>query len=210
MWQYAQHDRSPLSQLLKLAHGYSIVQWFSLIFGPGAFHMFYKYATDITYITENRRKKNQRSRTWVSPKRKKGEVLALFWHFCASVAIASVYPSEFPTQLPGTLSHPLAPATGPKSSFFSSCLSLTVAFPWLTLTPMCLLPWDLAFPRLVGNLVLKPFVWVSRQNRQRNLLTGAHPHTHPHNECPPSCHTVWRKRLIFFIIWSSDSEFSFT
>ena len=30
---------------------------------------------------------------------------------------------------------------------------------------------------LLGNLVYKPFVWVSCQNRQRDYLTGTHPHS---------------------------------
>ena len=41
---------------------------------PKAFHMFYKYTADITYITESGRKKNKQEQSWVSPKRKKGEV----------------------------------------------------------------------------------------------------------------------------------------
>ena len=67
--------------------------------------MFYKYTTDITYITESGRKKNKHVRTWVRPKCKKGEVLALFWH---SVAIASMYSNKISTQLPGMLTHLLA------------------------------------------------------------------------------------------------------
>ena len=95
--------------------------------------MFYKYITDITYITESGRKKNRQALTWVSPTCKKGEVRALFWDICASVAIASVYASEIPSRLPGTLTRPLAlanPAFGstcPNSSF-SNFLSLTSPF----------------------------------------------------------------------------------
>ena len=37
---------------------------------------------------------------------------------------------------------------------------------------------------LVGDLVLRPFVWVSCQSRQRDSLTGTH--THQHNEWPHS------------------------
>ena len=44
----------------------------------------------------------------------------------------------------------------------------------------------LFFPRLLpvssGDLPRKPFLWVLRQNRQRNALAGTHPH--PHNERP--------------------------
>ena len=48
---------------------------------PGAFHMLYNHTTDTTYITESGRKKNKQARTWVSIKRKKREVLALFYGF---------------------------------------------------------------------------------------------------------------------------------
>ena len=38
----------------------------------------------------------------------------------------------------------------------------------------------------VGYFARKPFMWVSRQDRQRNLLIGTYPQPqpHPHNECP--------------------------
>ena len=97
---------------------------------PGAFHIFYKYTTGLTYINENGRKKNKPERTWVSPKRKKGEVLALFWH---SVANASEYPNEIPIPLSGTLTHHLTLAnlafwsTNPISSLQQPPFSLTVA-----------------------------------------------------------------------------------
>ena len=162
------------------------------------FHMFYKYTTDIIYISESGRKKNKPARTWVSPKRKEGEVLVLFWH---SVAIARVYPNEIPTQLPGTLTHPLAVAdlasgsTSPNSSLQQPPLSghrlfLTVANSFLlTALEPCHSSSSSGF---VENLAHEPFVWVSRQNKQKNPLAGAHPHPHPQNECPPSCHgIVW-------------------
>ena len=38
---------------------------------------------------------------------------------------------------------------------------------------------------LVGDLVRRPFVWVSCRNRQRDSLPGTY--THQHNECPTSC-----------------------
>ena len=52
----------------------------------------------------------------------------------------------------------------------------TVIFCSLLLTPSSLVP---SFPRpsgLVGDLVCWPFVWVSRQNRQRDSVTGTHIH----------------------------------
>ena len=104
-------------------------------FRPGAFHMFYKYTADITYITKSGRKKNKQAQTWVRPKRKKGEVLALFWH---SEAIASVYPKEILIQLL-ILSRKLTWLLGPQvpTSHFSSRPSLTMDFRWLSLTPIC-------------------------------------------------------------------------
>ena len=54
-------------------------------------------------------------------------------------------------------------------------LLLTALFCWQLLTGQ-----GACFPSsssgLVGDLARKPFVWISRQNRQRNLLTGTHPH----------------------------------
>ena len=159
--------------------------------------MFYKYTTDITYITKSGRKKNKQERTWVSPKHKKGEVLALLWH---SVVIASVYLNEIPTQLPGMLTHPLVLAdlafgsSSPNSllhqpPFSNRCVSLIVTNSYLlTVLGPCL---SLSSSSLIENLACQPFQWVLHQNRQMNLLTGAHPHPHPQNKCPPSCHTLY-------------------
>ena len=131
---------------------------------PGAFHMFHKYTTDITYITESGRKKNKQPWTWIKPKHKKREVLALFWH---SVVIASVYPNKIPTQLPGTLTHPLAlgdlasESTSPNNSLQQLPLSdrrlfLTVANSSLiTALGPCL---SLSSSSFIGNLLRKPFV----------------------------------------------------
>ena len=158
--------------------------------------MFYKYTIDITCITKSGRKKNKRALTWVCPKHKKG-VLTLFWHFCASLAIVSVYPNKIPTQLPGTLTHPLAQSVlasgspGPNSSLqqpplSDRHLSLTVANSSLL---TALGPYFSSFSSgLVGNLSRKPFLWVSRR---RNPLTGVHPHPHLQNECPLLCHTIF-------------------
>ena len=99
-----------------------------------------------------------------------------FWHFCVSVVIARVYPSEIPTQLPGMLTHPLTlpnPASGSTSpnSSFSCCLSHrrlspTVANSFLLLT--ALRPCLSSSYGLVGNLEPKHIVWVSHQGRQKN------------------------------------------
>ena len=49
------------------------------------------------------------------------------------------------------LSHWLTYFLGPQvpTPNFSGRLSLTVVFPWLSLTPICFLLWGLAFPRLL-------------------------------------------------------------
>ena len=120
----------------------------------------------------------------LAPRARKEKFWYFFVVFCVSVAIASVsVRAKFPHKPPGTLAHPLALAdlasesTGPNFSF-SSRFFLTVAFPWLSLTPInCLGPClSSSSSGLVGNLVRKHFVWVSRQSRQRNPLTGVHPH----------------------------------
>ena len=145
----------------------------------------YTTGTDIRYITESGRK-NKQARILVSPKRKKGKVFALFWH---STAITSVYPNEIPTQLLGTLTLPLELADLFRQlPLFDRHLSLTVAnsYLFIALGP-CLFSFSSG---LVRNLSRKPIMWVSRQNKQRNPLTGdhPHPHSHPQNERPPSCH----------------------
>ena len=73
-------------------------------------------------------------------------------------------------------------------------LLLTVGFPWLLSTALfcwlvCFVSLSWLIPSLdsgtflpssspghEGNITCKPFVGFSRQNRQRNLLTGTHPH----------------------------------
>ena len=142
---------------------------------------------------EERTSKNRLGLALNVRRRNSGTFLA----FCAFVAITSEYPNEILTQLPGTLTHPLKLAdqasgpTSPKPSLlqpplFDRRLSLTVAnSTLLTSLGPCL---SSSSSSLVWNLARKPFVWVSCQNRQRNPLTGSHPHPHPLNECSPSCH----------------------
>ena len=89
-------------------------------------------------------------------------------------AIASMYSSETPTKSPGILTH-LLTLSNPASQFTgsSSRLSRLSASPVLSpLDSRTFLPSSSS--GLVGNLTHKPFVWVSRQNRQRNLLNAQH------------------------------------
>ena len=160
--------------------------------------MFYIYAADITYITESGRKKNKQEWTWVSSKRKKGDV---FDTFLALLCICGyrervsernshtiIRNADWSSRAgrPGLWVH--------KSKLhlqqFPRRLSLTAANSSLfTALGTCL---SSSSSGLVGNLARKPFVWVSRQNRQRNPLTGAYPHPHPQpqNVCPPLCFSI--------------------
>ena len=85
---------------------------------------------------------------------------------------------------------PLSPQTLAPALFrWLPCwLPCSVLFCWLvsSVLPGTFLP--LSSRGLVGNLVCTPFVWVSRQNQQRDPLIGTHQHPHPHNECLTSCH----------------------
>ena len=122
-----------------------------LISGQGHFTCL---TTDITYITESGRKKNKQAETRVSLKRKKGEVCALFWHSmhlcqsreCTRTKFLHNYQerwfvlSRWLTWLLGP------PVTSPR---FNSRLFLTVSFPWLLLTLIYWLLWDIAFPHLL-------------------------------------------------------------
>ena len=51
-------------------------------------------------------------------------------------------------------------------------------------------------PSSTSGLAHRPFVWVSRQNRQRDRLTGTH--THQHNECPTSYYTPSLLTLVIY------------
>ena len=148
----------------------------SLISGQDILHCFTN-TQDTTYPTERvDEKKDKQSRTWVSSKRKKGEVCDTICSFLFTWggAIASVYPSEIPTQTTGTLTHPLTlanPDSGSTglSSLPSSYLSLAIAFPWFLLTAFfCSLLWPClpsSSSGLVGNLARKP---------QTNAPTSCH------------------------------------
>ena len=133
---------------------------------PMAFHMFYKYTRYNIYNREWK-KEEQTITEWGSPKAEEESSFGTFLAFCASVAIASVYPNEIPTQLPGTLTHPLAltglasGSTCPNSSLqqpplSDRRLSLTVGNSYLltALGPSL----SSSSSGLVGNLARKPFV----------------------------------------------------
>ena len=148
--------------------------------------------------TQNRQprgwKKREQTWTWISSKRKKGEVCDTFLTFyeLSRVCIQVKFPqshqerwlilSRWPTQ-------PLSPQV-----LAVAFLLLTIDCPVLSVT---FLPFSSS--GLVGDLACKPFVWVSRQNRQRDPLTGTH--RHPHNECPTSCHNKYIYIMCFIYKW---------
>ena len=177
---------SPLSRPPKPFHGYLIVLWFLSSPAWGISHCFTN-TQETTYTTERvEEKKNIQARTWVSSKCKKGGVLALFCSFLCICGLSRAFIwvkfphnhqehwlilSRWPTQ-------PLGPQV------LAPCL--TAAF--LSLLPSFDFCWQLSSvdslgpclplssSSLIGNFMQKPFVWVSCQNKQRNPLTGTHPH----------------------------------
>ena len=87
------------------------------------------------------------------------------------------------------------------SSLFSVLLLSPVSFysPLSSSAPFYGLPSSI-FSRIflsssTSGLAHRSFVWVSRQNRQRDRLTGTH--THQHNECPTSCHILLLMDCLF-------------
>ena len=136
---------------------------------------------------------NEQTRTWVS-KREKGTFM---WRFCAAFRAFVDYRGRvFFTKC---LQKPLGMLTL-LWLFFLTAPFCWPSFPWTAISRRlvssalrCRLPslgslvnWPSLFARtflssstsgLVGDLELNPFVWVSRQKRQRDLLPGAHTHS---------------------------------
>ena len=147
---------------------------------------------DTTNTTETGIKKNKQAWTWVSSKRKKGEVLAVFYGFlriCGYRKHVSKRNSHTATGntdssscigWPGFWVHRSQLLTQ-QLPFFDGCLSLTVVNFFLLLTALgpCL---SSSSSSLVGNLT-HPLCEFRAKNRQRNLLTGTHPH--PQKWIPP-------------------------
>ena len=163
---------------------------------PGIFHI--SLRTHNIHNREGGGKENKQTWTWVSSKRKKGEVCNTFVLLSVHLwASTSMYSNEIPAKPPGTLTLSRWPTwpLGPQVLAVTCTLLLTSLFYWLPSSVLlsaffCSVLWP-CLPYLssglVGNLARKPFVCVSRQNRQRGLLSGTYSHTH-RNECHPSCH----------------------
>ena len=131
-----------------------------------------------TNTTERVREKktNEQLWTWVSSKRKKGSFVAsCILHasvdyrrrvFCAKLLqkttrITNYFLPLLLTVLPlDSIVDSLSPSSFVNCPCVFSCTFLSSST-----------------SGLVADLELKPFVWVSRQNRQRDHLTGAHTHT---------------------------------
>ena len=161
----------------------------SLISDQGYFTSLFGHTKHNIHNWEGGRKEDKQTWTRVSSKLKKGEVCNTFLAFSelSRACIQAKLPqghqecwlilSRWPTRL-------LSPQVLATTLFCR--LPWSVHFSWL----VCSLPWPLLLYRLppslfcsgtflpsfssglVGNLERKPFVWVSRQSRQRNLLTG--------------------------------------
>ena len=165
---------------------------FSLLW-PGSFHMFYKYITNIIYITETGRKKNKQARTWIGPNRKKGEIWGFFWHsvfLCChervleqnSYSDTRKADSSSCADRPGLWLHK-SKLLLQQLPLSDRCLYVTVGNSPLLLTALgpCLYS---SCSSLLGNITRKLFVWASHQSRQRDPLTSAHPHPYPQKRMP--------------------------
>ena len=176
---------------------------------PRVFHILYRYAK---HNREGERKEQTNKHGLGSaPSTRSGVVyVTLFVHSVFLWANASMYSSENSRKatsnadLTSHVGHTgIYGSTGPSSYLLTSVdwsplcptfISLNACtVDWFFLLPFCwlsssLLPtvlWDipsLVVSGLVGDLVRKLFVRLSRQNRQRDSLTGTHTHR---NGCHP-------------------------
>ena len=158
----------------------------SLISGQGYFTF-----QNTTYTTERVEEKKTQTRTWVNSKRKK-EAYDTFLAFCelSRACIRAKFPQSHKEHWLGLSRWPTRISVHRFLLLLSSddCPVLSTGLFCLLLLLFChphplsssgtLLPSSSS--DLVGNLTCKPFVRVSRQNKQRNLLTD----TYLHNECP--------------------------
>ena len=79
-----------------------------------SFQIFFRMGTSKHNIhnREGRRKEIKQTRTWVSSKRKKGEVCDTFLAFCVYGLVQMCIQAKFP-QSPGMPTHPLTLANSP-------------------------------------------------------------------------------------------------
>ena len=150
---------------------------------PEIYHFFFFTDTQKT-IEGVEEKKNKQSRAWVSARGGSP------WHFCASCELTRAFTRA------KTLTKPLAilisvdcsPLCSTLISWLTCSVDKSLLSPsadcvLLLLTPLLCRLSPFVFSRaflpsstygLVGDLVRKPFVWVSRQNKQRDSLIGTY------------------------------------
>ena len=158
---------------------------------PGAFHMLYKHTTQHTQLRVEERRTNKHGLGFAHSVRRE-KFLALYWHsglLCSHERVLEQNPhtatwnadSFSRAHRPGLWVHRSAPRSAaaflwplPFQDCRNSYLLLTALGPCLSSSSS----------GLVRNLTREPFVWVSHQSRQRNRLTGTHPHPRPQKRMP--------------------------
>ena len=172
MWQYL--PAGPTISA-RLNHSWPVIRLVVfLISGQGYFTFLYRYAK---HNREGGRKKTQTNRS----KRKREKFVTLL---CSSPCIYRLSRAcilrETSTKPLGMLNHLLTDLFCRLVSAAPFCwLCASLDWPLLPTVSGTFLP---SSSGLVGDLARKPFVWVSRQNRQRDSLTGTHTHW---NGCHP-------------------------
>ena len=183
--------RPPLSQLPKPNYSWPVIHL--VVFShlrPGALHI--SLRTHKTQPRGWKKRINEQRRTWVSSKRKKSEFVTLL---CCSPCICRLSRACIGAKPESAFL--VAKATRNADSSLDCPVLSTGLFYSLLLTVLFLcqlarsvfsgtfLPSSTS--NLAGDLALRPFVWVSRQNRQKDSQTNTHTNR---NECYPSCHTI--------------------
>ena len=173
----------------------------SLIFGPGYFTFLYGHAKYNIHNQEGGGKRTNKHELGLAPSARREKFVTLLHSFlCICELSRACIRAKFPQShqerwliLSRWPTWPLGPQV------------LVVGFLRLLLTALsCRLHSSADYPvlsalfcswtflpssssGLVGNLARKPFVWVLRQNKQRDPLIGTYTHR---NVCNPSCHTL--------------------
>ena len=162
-------------------------------FRPGASHI--SLRPHKTQPRGWRKRTNEQIQAWVSSKRKKGEVYVTL--LCSSPYInrltracilreTSTKPLEMLTHLwLSSLAASFCRPCPSPDSYLKPNVLFCLPFSTDSVFSGTFLPSSTS--GLAGDLALRPFVWVSRQNRQRDSRTGAHTNG---NECYILCHTI--------------------
>ena len=202
LWPYSCHNILPADphDLNFLNHSWpSDRQVVSLMSSQGYFTFPYGHTKHNIHNRESGRKeKKKQTWTWVSSKRKKGEICDTFEQlFVDQQAISSVYSSEIPTKSPGMQALTALSSRLPCFVHFSVLPSyldcplptIFVDCPVLS-TVFSILFWDLpslVFFRSYGRSRAQD-IGVGFAPKLKKGSSDWHSHTHPHNKCPTSCH----------------------